>query len=543
MARAPNPEPPAAGSPEPQISTRRLAELIWESENRPDGRAVQHWLLAQSILANLRLSGDTKLSDVDKLQFESDSAEVQLLLDFISGNPNFGFTRTAHPPSGAIDQPPPPGPANQADALLQAITNSQITAAELVQVSTIRFPPDKTPIANAIDAAFLIAFRDKLNQLVAPASGLTVAFTLRIWTPFPWAFWETWECWKKRHPKSANPNSEWARWNLAKQAYPRLEHSILWFRISTILLPVLAFVVIIASIWFSQVVAEGQARLDRVTTLEQQRDTLTASLEQQANVAPEPGSPKAAIGYSDEGGANIAEPTLADFYCLSAQSSPPALQNGTLNITSPGFAEKYETCYEIWTVQAELTVAQSELLDWWRQLDTLRAKRLLALFPEPKKPAKPSAAATVAASMAITPAQAAANITLPISRLAEITSIWGPALYGFIGAIVAALRSIYTKVSSSTLAPWDTRLMWTRVLLGAMAGTFIGLFFSPSGTSVAGVPGIGSLSLSAIAFLAGYAVDKLFGLLDEIIGRIFGTSKPGTTNTQITNTNITTTKK
>jgi hypothetical protein len=61
-----------------------------------------------------------------------------------------------------------------------------------------------------------------------------------------------------------------------------------------------------------------------------------------------------------------------------------------------------------------------------------------------------------------------------------------------------------------------------------MAGACIGLFFSPAGTDLQGSPGMGTLSLSAVAFLAGYAVDGLFSLLDEIIQRLFRL-KPDTT--------------
>ena len=51
--------------------------------------------------------------------------------------------------------------------------------------------------------------------------------------------------------------------------------------------------------------------------------------------------------------------------------------------------------------------------------------------------------------------------------LASLSNIWLPMMYGISGAIVAALRTIYRKVSASTLAPWDTRLLWTRMVLVA----------------------------------------------------------------------------
>jgi hypothetical protein len=125
---------------------------------------------------------------------------------------------------------------------------------------------------------------------------------------------------------------------------------------------------------------------------------------------------------------------------------------------------------------------------------------------------EPALAATLSASSVLN------------AKLTDLSNIWLPMLYGFIGAIVAALRTVYNKVSTSMLAPWDTRLIWTRVMLGTMAGAFIGLFFSPSGTTLEGSTGLGTLSLSAVAFLAGYAVEGLFTMLDQIIHIIFKTN-------------------
>jgi hypothetical protein len=53
--------------------------------------------------------------------------------------------------------------------------------------------------------------------------------------------------------------------------------------------------------------------------------------------------------------------------------------------------------------------------------------------------------------------------------LASLSNIWLPMMYGFSGAIVAALRTIYRKVSASTLAPWDIRLLWTRMVLARLS--------------------------------------------------------------------------
>ena len=150
-------------------------------------------------------------SDIEELQFRSDLAEVQLLLDFISGRPDKAFTwrrdvKGGHcVPSASLAADPA---SSSATALAHAITSDHVTPEELRQIATIRFPPNKTFEANAEDAALLIAVRDKLNQLVRPASGLTIAFTLGTWAP--------WRMSSKRRSR------QWARWKLAAAAHPQL---------------------------------------------------------------------------------------------------------------------------------------------------------------------------------------------------------------------------------------------------------------------------------------------------------------------------------
>jgi hypothetical protein len=61
-------------------------------------------------------------------------------------------------------------------------------------------------------------------------------------------------------------------------------------------------------------------------------------------------------------------------------------------------------------------------------------------------------------------------------------------------------------------------------MLGVLTGACIGLFFNSS-TGLAQATGIGgaavTLSASAIAFLAGYAVEAVFTALDAVVGHIF----------------------
>lgn len=484
---------------------------------RQPGRAEQHWLTAQIVQQAIEAgaSGPSSLTaDIEELQFHSDLAEVQLLLDFISGRPDKAFS---------------------AAALTKTIATDTITMEELRQIATIRFPPNKSIEANAADAALLIAIKDKLNQLVRPASGLTVAFTLRTWTPW--------------FSTSRGLGRDWARWKLANQAYPRLGRSVFRFQFSAFLLSVAAVVVTFFTVWLSNEVADGTAKLNRIQILETRRSALMDTIRQIENSSSAPNvfvgeivRPQHVAHHAQ--GSPTQEVPQQHFvvrYCEKEKLIRPEPRPDDVNDTIEKFdsAQQYEICDNYYKLESEISSARSELKQWWDDWENSPISfvrcRIVARFGGHLKECEGSPeldAGGIISVGVVLPAQvlpknkfvaSKTNYTFPLASdtLATLSNIWLPVLYGFIGAIVAAMRSIYQKVSNSTLAPWDTRLLWTRVVLGVMAGASIGLFFAPSGTSVQGSPGIGTLSLSAIAFLAGYAVDGLFALLDEIINRVF----------------------
>jgi len=102
-----------------------------------------------------------------------------------------------------------------------------------------------------------------------------------------------------------------------------------------------------------------------------------------------------------------------------------------------------------------------------------------------------------------------------------------PVLYGALGAMASMFRQLYRRVAERLLTPRDRRAAHIRLMLGVLTGACIGLFFNSS-TGLAQATGIGgaavTLSASAIAFLAGYAVEAVFTALDAVVGHIF-TSK------------------
>ena len=100
-----------------------------------------------------------------------------------------------------------------------------------------------------------------------------------------------------------------------------------------------------------------------------------------------------------------------------------------------------------------------------------------------------------------------------------------PCLYGFIGSSIATFRYMGVRVDEYLLNFTDRSVFIQNGILGIIAGVVVGLFASAliptTGTTAA-------LSLSAIAFLAGYSVSGLFAFFDNISTRIFqGLTTPG----------------
>jgi hypothetical protein len=527
---------------------RRRAYLLWKAEGCPPDRAEQNWQSAEAIESATgagRDDDDSLSSDIEQLQFRSDLAEVQLLLDFISGRPDKAFTwrRDAKGGHCAPSASLAANPANSsATALAHAITSDHVTPEELRQIATIRFPPNKTLEANAEDAALLIAVRDKLNQLVRPASGLTIAFTLGTWAP-----------WRM---SSRRGSRQWARWKLAAAAHPQLRYATFRFRLSAYAFSILALVVTLATVWLSNEVADGTPKLHRVQALDQKQSAMVEEIWKIEGIkaAPNAIDPRQKprnqrpVVYSGNGA--TADQPFVVRYCEKPRLSQPVTDIARgVPVEIFDSAQQYETCDNYARLTSELRAAQIDLALWWTDrthsplvVGRCRLEQWLGgdsaectAFDRPLPERSPLVLARLGSPMpSATPEpesaddQAAPYFPDDIAdMLASLSNIWLPMMYGISGAIVAALRTIYRKVSASTLAPWDTRLLWTRMVLGMIAGSCVGLFFSPAGTGVQGNASIGTLSLSAIAFLAGYAVDGLFGLLDEIVRRIFKTEQEG----------------
>jgi len=114
-------------------------------------------------------------------------------------------------------------------------------------------------------------------------------------------------------------------------------------------------------------------------------------------------------------------------------------------------------------------------------------------------------------------------------RLHWLVYILLPLVYSMLGAVTGQCRKLYQHVKENQLMPRHIRLAFLPFVLGSASGAIIGLFYTPTGNDTAGLvtSGFGGsanqfhLSLSALAFLAGFSYEGVYGLLETVIARVF----------------------
>jgi hypothetical protein len=95
-----------------------------------------------------------------------------------------------------------------------------------------------------------------------------------------------------------------------------------------------------------------------------------------------------------------------------------------------------------------------------------------------------------------------------------------PCLYAVLGALAAMFRRLTRRLSDETISVGDFGEMRMTLILGVLAGAVIGLFSGYLGE--AADPATRTLTVAGLALLAGYAVDRLFGMFDAASARVFG---------------------
>jgi hypothetical protein len=96
-------------------------------------------------------------------------------------------------------------------------------------------------------------------------------------------------------------------------------------------------------------------------------------------------------------------------------------------------------------------------------------------------------------------------------RLQTVQFYWLPVLLAILGSMVAILRSIYMSIEDASVDMLSLTMVMVRVTTGAIAGIAIGWIYKAGGAD-----SIVAVTPFVLAFIAGYAVDLLFTLLDRI---------------------------
>jgi hypothetical protein len=107
--------------------------------------------------------------------------------------------------------------------------------------------------------------------------------------------------------------------------------------------------------------------------------------------------------------------------------------------------------------------------------------------------------------------------TIPDSILGCINLYVLPCVYGFLGSATAAVKYVRRQIDGHLLNFTDRGRIIQNEILGLVAGSVVGLFatYLTSATQA-----IATLSVSGIAFLAGYNIPALFKLFEDLSTRI-----------------------
>jgi hypothetical protein len=425
-----------------------------------------------------------------KFIFYRELAEVYLLLDNVSASTN-----------KSLAQSPPP-------------TDNKLETPDWIKdICKIGWPPSGSDNQLANQAATLIAARDRLNNLAAPATGATIAFTLLVSGDDKTAhepksadgkvgWWEVGEGWGEHVP---------SRFSLANIAFPNLAKPAASFRVFIPCLVGGLFIWFVITSVLSWNIATGNALLAQLKTLEVAQAAIIGQISKadgQGDGAGQPGGTKpAGAGQLQANGAPPAAavaarpPTAAN----AGAAAPPACLPGSL-------------CdQQVQNVQ-DLNVAKHNLQRW---LDDWFVLNSLPLFG-------PKDACPLGGEPCTLVNEQWASVLLNVLGGAVL-----PICFGLLGAGAAVVRALSARIKESLLSPRHKMLFLVQLALGAVIGGCIGLFVTPSVGSAAASTSttpslLGSvpLSASALCFIAGFGVEGVFLALEGLVGRVFNIPDP-----------------
>lgn len=448
-------------------------------------------------------------------------AEVYLLLDYVSGSANRNLDDRDH------QAPVFNGPDGKPRDWIQTVCE-------------IAWPPEGSPEDQAEDIARLIRVRDFLNRAVAPANGLTIAFTLLVagegsagagtegepaneagpglasegrkplsdasGTPAPavTAASAIARGWRGREPPS--------RAELADRAFPSLTKKADEIRGWLKWPPYMLIFWLIITCCLSWNVAEGTSLLAQLTTAETDQTQAEAQIYDALN------GPSGSSG-NGPGGLVTASGVTLDDYC--ATTTNLVVTGGAAANFNP--ITRLRLCQTRREKEAATSAAAFNLSNWaqdWRWLTFLAPQSSCSIFD--------GAGCRQAMSQQSTS-----------SLLGVLSGSVLPIFYGLLGALAAVVRGLAAKVRDGQLAPRDRQISVIQLYLGAVIGACIGLFVTPAGAaggaaaqagsdiaSAQGLLGPVHLGASALCFIAGFFVEGVFAALESLMRRVFNIADP-----------------
>jgi hypothetical protein len=445
-------------------------------------------------------SAPAKDGTFDELIFKRELNEVYLLLDFISGR------HDAHIWNLDVDIPAKNG-----------LPNQKATAFDLYRlISTMRYPPRSNGNTGAnggetedkaYNATVLLYVKDKLNSIAAPARGMTIAYTyiylaeeLPMVTPVG-----------SSEPVEQEQGQTKA--SVARDAFPGLAASARRLRTKRNIISIVGSLVFVLATYLLCWTVYGSVIIKR---FEEDRQS---TMELEKNIATQLVADKAGgIGKDISG-------SVAHVCCWDTVDK--------LSVTAQGLCGNwsyYQARFNKAIADAGAYGRQSRFLTFFLPTAQLRPKQ------EPSPPcdgceACPARTTQKAATVSTsTPAPSDDFRQEDVQSIGLIASVYStyvlPLFFGFVGTVASFLRDTGNKSLTNTLAPRDESLAGVRLLLGAIAGIAVGLFYSPTQSAQQVTSGFGvlTLSASAIAFIAGYAADVFFNFLDNLSTRLFNLS-------------------
>jgi hypothetical protein len=436
-------------------------------------------------------SGNSEL--LDELIFKQDLNEVHLLIDFVSGRADRSLS--------TLSMPDPADPTNK------MINSGDI----LMRIAKMRYPPHELPVINAQNAAILLMAKDRLSAMAAPARGLTIAYTTMfidaeagrsIWSRLRQWFFEG-------APKNRHHDT---RVNLARRTFPNLRaHArqfrvwrdlLMWFALLWLFLTGLAY-------WDAGL---GRAALE---SLDQDWKNIVAELKDDPTLihcnqaaAAEPA--KTAADLKTDEVRRQFECRKYNYLTLLAKTAGGQV-NDVFHCAGMQWSGKlvHVWCWG-WLVSGGAPLRDNEN----RPMPTASAEHEAVQTPagQPLEQVSDYARANAAYWQTAT------------SILSVFTTYILPMMFALLGTLIGAFRAILNRIGNSELAPRDLVRMKIGIPTGLVAGIAVGLFLSPSSVPVQGTGGVAgqfTLTASGLGFLAGYASQRFFGFLDNMLGTIF----------------------